>query len=218
MKNHLSHHFFFLCIGITLFILIVITFSLSVRKNEAKITIPDASSEQNRAFFLAAKKQIDVVTSYDFWNGYYGDGGFPPENTGVCSDVIWRAFGETGQDFKAQIEQDIQKNPSAYTSADDTNINFRRVKNIDIFLKHRAQTLENIIIPWNIENLIQWQTGDIVIFDELPENHLWHIGIISDIRRGDGVPYMLDNHGKWVWMTMTPLDWPTNVIGHYRYF
>lgn len=66
MKNHLSHHFFFLCIGITLFILIVITFSLSVRKNEAKITIPDASSEQNRAFFLAAKKQIDVVTSYDF--------------------------------------------------------------------------------------------------------------------------------------------------------
>lgn len=61
--------------------------------------------------------------------------------------MIWRAFGETGQDFKAQIEQDIQKNPSAYTSADDTNINFRRVKNIDIFLKHRAQTLENIIIP-----------------------------------------------------------------------
>jgi uncharacterized protein len=44
-------------------------------------------------------------------------------------------------------------------------------------------------------NLSEWQPGDIVIFDELPSNHLWHIGIISDIRDKDGVPYMLDNHG-----------------------
>jgi hypothetical protein len=74
------------------------------------------------------------------------------------------------------------------------------------------------MIPWDEQNLSEWQTGDIVIFKELPSNHLWHIGMISDERRTDGVPYMIDNHGSGTDITITPLDWPTKIIGHYRYF
>jgi len=59
---------------------------------------------------------------------------------------------------------------------------------------------------------------DIVIFDIMPNKWLWHIWIISDIRRYDWVPYMLDNHWYWVSTRITPLEWPTKIIGHYRYF
>ena len=57
-----------------------------------------------------------------------------------------------------------------------------------------------------------------MIFEVLPANHLWHIGIIADTRRADGVPYMLDNHGNGVGIFITPLEWPTKIIGHFRPF
>lgn len=58
------------------------------------------SSVQARDFFQKAKEQIGVVTTYDLSNGYYGNGGFPPDNTGVCSDVIWRALARKDIDIK----------------------------------------------------------------------------------------------------------------------
>jgi uncharacterized protein YijF (DUF1287 family) len=72
--------------------------------------------------------------------------------------------------------------------------------------------------PWDKINLSDWQTWDIVVFDELSPKNLWHIWIISDKRSPDWVPYMIDNHWYWVSIRITPLDWPTKIIWHYRYF
>ncbi|MBS9784387.1 DUF1287 domain-containing protein [Candidatus Gracilibacteria bacterium] len=182
-----------------------------------KIQIADTATQKAKEFFLAAKKQIGVVKTYDFSNGYYGNGGFPPDDTGVCTDVIWRAYRDIGQDFKAQIIAHHQKNPTLYSNFGDNNISFRRVKNIDIFLKNTQKSLMTQMIPNNEQNLETWQTGDIVIFDRLPSG-LMHIGIISDIRRADGVPYMIDNHGYGTDIRITPLDWQSKIIGHYRVF
>lgn len=57
-----------------------------------------------------------------------------------------------------------------------------------------------------------------MVFDENPIRKLMHIGIISDVRQEDGVPYMIDNHGYGTNILMTPLEWPTKIVGHYRYF
>lgn len=43
------------------------------------------------ALYESARAQIGVVTEYDRSNGYYA-GGEPPPYTGVCTDVISRAF------------------------------------------------------------------------------------------------------------------------------
>lgn len=183
-----------------------------------KIEVPNIATDEAKNFAKNAEKQIGIVTKYDFLNGYYGNGGFPPDDTGVCSDVIWRAFREENIDFKAKIDEHMKKFPHLYASNFDSNINFRRVKNIDIYLQNTAKSLTTEILPWNRENLAEWQVGDIVLFDALPPKNLWHIGIISEKRRADGVPYMIDNHGNGVEIIFTPLDWPTKIVGHYRMF
>ena len=42
---------------------------------------------------LGARKDAKQKPRYD---GAYVDGGYPPEDTGVCTDLIWRAFREAG--------------------------------------------------------------------------------------------------------------------------
>lgn len=190
----------------------------NIRKNTAHVYIDTTASYSGMLLMNAAKKQIGKVTTYDFSNGYYSNWWYPPDNTGVCSDVIWRAFKEMGYDFKKEIMRHHKNFPNFYSNFWDDNINFRRVKNIDTFLRHTTTPLSVTMIPYNTGSLSDWQPWDIVVFDALPPKNLWHIGIIADTRRDDGVPYMIDNHWEGVSISITPLDWPTKIIGHYRYF
>lgn len=185
---------------------------------ENKSVFQITSSESWVLLYKNATKQIWIVTKYDFSNWYYSNWWFPPVGIWVCSDVIRMAYGEMNIDIKKLVDEDISKNPSIYKTNFDSNINFRRVKNLKIFFDRNSKILTNELIPNNIKNLETWQVWDIVIFDELPHNHLWHIWIISPQRRDDWVPYMIDNHWDWVNISITPLDWPTKIIGHYRYF
>jgi uncharacterized protein YijF (DUF1287 family) len=186
--------------------------------HQDKIIIPDLASQNAKAFFEWAKKQIWVVTKYDYSNWYYSNGWYPPEDTGVCSDIIWRTYQNLWYDFKEQFGTDRSKNPNWYDLKADSNIHYRRVKELYTYFSKNGKTLSKEMIPWDIWNLSNWQTGDIVTFSEYSDKHLWHIGIISNIRRNDGVPYMIDNHGKWVNITITPLDWPSKINGHFRIF
>ncbi len=188
------------------------------KKIQYFISIPDTSSDKAKEFVVAAKRQIGVTKTYDFTNGYYGDWWFPPENTWVCTDVIWRAYRNFWMNFKSEIIAHQRLNPDLYENFGDSNISFRRVKNMNIFFKKTTKVLTNNLIPWNEENLLEWQQGDIVIFDALPPKNLWHIWIISDKRNAQWVPYMIDNHWMWTSIRITPLDWKTPIIWHYRSF
>lgn len=184
----------------------------------SQIKIPDTSTDSAKIFLKNAKKQIGVVTKYDLTNGYYSNGWFPPPDTGVCSDVIWRAFDLMDINLKSQIDEHMKKFPNLYQDNFDSNINFRRVKNLKIYFDNNFKKLPNEMISGNGNNLVEWQPGDIIIFDATPPKNLWHIAIISDKRDESGVPFMLDNHGYWVGETMTPLDWKASIVGHYRPF
>ena len=55
--------------------------------------------------------RIDAQNKVNYKSAYY-DGGYPPDNEGVCTDVIWRAFKNAGYILKDLIDIDIQKNPN----------------------------------------------------------------------------------------------------------
>ena len=146
----------------------------------------------------------------------YYRGGYPPPSEGVCTDVIWRAFAHVGYDLKKKLDADIAKNPSLYPRAKkpDPHIDFRRVPNMNVFLKRHAKSLSTKIAPHNKELLAAWQGGDIVVFSN-PD----HIAIVSEKRNDAGIPLLLHNQGPWATEGDDFMDWYNRgIVAHYRFF
>lgn len=160
----------------------------------------------------AARKEVEKRTRYE--SNYYA-GGYPPDDEGVCTDVIWRGLAGAGIDFKSLIDQDIAEYKELYPRVNgtpDPNIDFRRVPNQFVFLKRHAQSLTTELIPYNVENLKEWQPGDIVVF--LDGYH--HVAIISDKRAKDGTPYIIHNSPPFA-AEIKLKSIKTPVAGHFRW-
>ncbi len=152
----------------------------------------------------------------DYKSNYYS-GGYPPEGEGVCTDVVWRGLMAADINLKKQMDEDIYNNINLYPRTvgnPDPNIDFRRVVNQDIFFKRFYEILSTELIPGDVENLLKWQPGDIVVFLDSTE----HVGIISDKRDKEGVPYIIHNsppHAREE--RLTPLTAYKKITGHYRF-
>lgn len=122
------------------------------------------------------------------YDGSYHAGGYPPDQVGVCTDVIWRAFKHAGYCLKDMVNKDIQANKELYPYVKgqaDGNIDFRRVPNLKVYFSRKAVSLT--LDPKQID---QWQPGDIVTFGSK------HIAIVSDRRNRQGIPYIIHNGGQ----------------------
>lgn len=131
--------------------------------------------------------RIEAENNPDYKSAYYA-GGYPPDNEGVCTDVVWRAFKNAGYYLKDLIDEDIKNNVNEYPRVQgkpDSNIDFRRVPNLITFFTRNATSLTT-----NLNQIDQWQPGDIVTFGNS------HVGIISDKRNSKGIPYLLHNGGQ----------------------
>lgn len=158
--------------------------------------------------------RLDAANKPAYTNKYYS-GGYPPDNEGVCTDVVWRSFKKAGYNFKEMIDKDIKGNVGQYPRVEgkpDPNIDFRRVPNLVTFFTRNAQLLTLEIKAKDIDNLKQWQGGDIVTFD-----HPQHVVIISDKRRKDGIPYIIHNPGPYSVEEDKLLKWMPKITGHFRY-
>lgn len=134
---------------------------------------------------IGAKEEAKRAPKYK--NAYYA-GGYPPDDEGVCTDVIWRAFKNAGYNLKDMVDEDIKNNVESYPRVQgkpDTNIDFRRVGNLKTFFERKATNLTT-----DLSQIAQWQPGDIVTFG------ISHIGIISDKRNKKGIPYLIHNGGQ----------------------
>lgn len=122
------------------------------------------------------------------YNGKYWETGYPPDEIGVCTDVVWRAFRQAGYNLRAMVDQDILARPKAYPNIvePDSNIDFRRVQNLHTFFETYAVSL-----TLDTNDIAEWQPGDIVIF-----GNDWHIGIVSDKRSKTGQSYIIHNQGQ----------------------
>ena len=132
---------------------------------------------------FGARKYVNSGLKYK--SAYYG-GGYPNDEYSVCTDVIWTAFQNAGYSLKDLIDEDIAHFPDLYSLDEpDPNIDFRRVKNLKVFFNHHAESL-----TLNINEIDQWMSGDIVTFSPS------HIGIISDKRNSDGIPFLIHHGGQ----------------------
>ena len=151
----------------------------------------------------------DYIATKPYYKSAYYVCGYPNDGNGICTDVIWQALKAAGYNLKDLVDRDILAAPSAYpnVAAPDPNIDFRRVTNLDAYLRRHAQ-----VLTCSLDDPAQWQPGDIVVFGDMD-----HIGICSDRRNRSGVPFLI-HHGN-------PVDGAVEhddmrkmpITGHYRW-
>lgn len=135
-------------------------------------------------------------------------GGYPPDNKGVCTDVVWRAFRQAGYSLKDMVDEDIKENVDLYPAVNrhpQPDIDFRRVRNLKVYFQRHA-----VCLPCDFSDSAKWQPGDIVIFNDE------HIGILSDKRNIKGFPYLIHNGGQ-PQREENKLIYQGKVTGHYRF-
>ena len=148
---------------------------------------------------------IDYINTKPKYKSKYYQNGYPDDGYGTCTDVVGFALKSAGYDLIELVNEDIQKYPDDYDiDVIDKNIDFRRVKNLEIYFKHNAKALTT-----DIYDIVNWQGGDIVIFDN-------HIGIVSDRRNREGIPYIIHHSGPWQRSYEEDILENYKVLGHYR--
>jgi uncharacterized protein YijF (DUF1287 family) len=159
-------------------------------------------------FLSGAKKDAQNKPVYD---DRYWENGYPPDNIGVCTDVIWRAFRVAGYSLRKMVDNDIHLRPDAYPNIiePNNNIDFRRVVNLRVFFEEYAVSLTKD--PAKTE---EWQSGDIVIFCNR-SGRPSHIAMVSDKRRDDGVSLIIHNGGQEE--REEDYLYKMKIIGHYRF-
>jgi uncharacterized protein YijF (DUF1287 family) len=168
-------------------------------------------------FVSAAIERTKHSVTYD---GSYVSISYPngdvPNNIGVCADVIIRAYRKIGIDLQKLVHEDMKMNFSKYPSKrvwglnkPDTNIDHRRVLNLQVFFSRHGKTIKVSDDPKS------YLPGDIVVWI-VPEN-LPHIGVVTDrYSFFSRIPKIIHNIGKGPVLENMLFDY--KIIGHYRYF
>lgn len=165
----------------------------------------------------AARTQIGVTLGYD---GAYRKlaypGGDVQMSTGVCSDVVIRAYRALGLDLQKLVHEDMAQHFALYPHQwglkhPDTNIDHRRVPNLQVFFARHGKSL-----PVTSDGA-DYVPGDIVTWDLTPLAHpLPHIGIVSDKLSADGSHRLvIHNIGQGAQEEDTLFTY--KITGHYRY-
>lgn len=146
-----------------------------------------------------------IATEPKYKSKYYA-GGYPDDEYGVCTDVVAQGLLHAGYDLQQLVDADIAANPDLYdVEKADPNIDFRRVRNLIVYFSNHA-----ISLTTDISQIDQWQGGDIIVFEK-------HIGIISDKRNKDGVPFII-HHANPAQRQYEEdiLEYRNDIIGHFR--
>ena len=179
---------FFLIISLLLCLLIgstVFAFLRSDGKGEENGDSLRKQYLQGFSIMMAAKVYISNENlRYD--DSYFA-GGYPPDDIGVCTDVVWKGLAVIDVSLKDLVDADIAENPQAYSqvvSVPDPNIDFRLVPVLEVFFQRNAQVLTT-----DPDAVLAWQPGDLVTFESS------HIAVVSNLRNIWGRPYIIQ-HGK----------------------
>lgn len=170
-------------------------------------------SDSTKDLVHAARSQIGKTVRYD---SSYQRLDFPegdvPMDRGVCTDVIIRAMRKAfNLDLQKLVHEDMKRNFPKYPQNwglqhPDTNIDHRRVPNLQTFFKRRGWSLDISDSPED------YAPGDIVTCIVPP--HLPHIMIVSDRQDRNGTPYIIHNIGAGVKEESHLFEF--ELTGHYR--
>jgi len=173
--------------------------------------LPTATAEAYR-LVEAAQAQVGVTISYD--PAYvvidYPGGDVPPE-TGVCTDVVIRAFRGVGVDLQQAVHEDISDDFGAYPrlwglDAPDPNIDHRRVPNLQRYFERQGWAL-----PVS-ESGADYRPGDVVTWKVAGRPH---VGIVSGEPASSGGHYrIVHNFGRGA--VVEDILFRFEITGHYR--
>jgi uncharacterized protein YijF (DUF1287 family) len=153
-----------------------------------------AESRWTKKLVRAARRQIGVTTGYDpayVTLGY--PGGDVERATGVCTDVVIRAYRDAfDMDLQVLVHEDMKAAFANYPkiwglSRADRNIDHRRVPNLERYFERKGLERES---PGRRED---WQAGDLVTMrlgGRLP-----HIAIFSGHDKLTGTAMFIHNIG-----------------------
>lgn len=155
------------------------------------------------------------------YNGAYVSILYPkgdvPATQGVCTDVIIRAYRKLGIDLQKEVHEDMKRNFSKYPKTwglkkTDTNIDHRRVPNLETFFTRKGQELPVT------QNTSDFKTGDLVTW--IINGKLPHIGIVTHLKSspdasGGKRPLMVHNIGAG--QVLEDCLFSYKIVGHYRY-
>lgn len=161
----------------------------------------------------AARTQIGVTVLYDpsyVKLGY--PGGDVPQDRGVCTDVVVRAYRKLGTDLQVLVNQDMKRAWSAYPNTwrlkgTDRNIDHRRVPNLATFFTRHGQVVRDL------KTSAAFLPGDIVTWRLA--SGVPHIGLVSDRKGDSGAPMVIHNIGSGAQEEDVLFGYA--VTGHYRY-
>lgn len=140
-------------------------------------------------------------------------GGDVPGNIGVCTDVVIRSYRALGIDLQKNVHEDMKAYFGQYPkdwglSRTDTNIDHRRVPNLETFFERHGQSFGPSTNPADFE------PGDLVTW-RLNGSNLPHIGVVTYKKSSRGVPLIVHNIGAGPRLEDILFD--HKMIGHYRY-
>jgi hypothetical protein len=128
-----------------------------------------------------------------------------PDDRGVCTDTVIRAFRHAGVDLQVEVHEDIAAHFDAYPKAwgltrPDRNIDHRRVPNLETFFRRRggARILSTKASDYLPGDIVSWR---------LTGGGLPHIGVVTRKRR-QGAPIVAHNIGAGTQEEPCLFDWP----------
>ena len=138
-----------------------------------------------------------------------------PDNIGVCTDVIIRAYRKLGIDLQRLVHEDMVKDFASYPSkrmwglsSTDKNIDHRRVPNLQTFFSRHGKNLKIS------RRANDYQAGDLVTW--LVNGNLPHIGIVAKQKNSDSqTPLIIHNIGAGPQLQDMLFSFP--ITGHYRF-
>jgi uncharacterized protein len=165
------------------------------------------------ALIAAAESQVGVTTSYDpTYVKLAFPGGDVPLNTGVCTDVIVRAYRGIGIDLQVAVNEDMRANFSKYPKSwglkrPDPNIDHRRALNLERYFQRQGGKL----VVSDVES--HYQPGDLVSWSVGGRPH---IGLVSNQRVDSADRFLIiHNVGSGARIEDVLFAWP--ITAHHRW-
>ncbi|WP_130734218.1 DUF1287 domain-containing protein [Flavobacterium sp. J27] len=183
------------------------------KQNQKKVAIqqPKTFSEKlSNAAIAIIDPEVVYTPTYVTLKYPNGD---VPSKTGVCTDVIIRAYRKLNIDLQQEVHEDMKAHFSQYPKiwglkSTDKNIDHRRVPNLEVFFERKGKKLALS------QNPNDYKTGDLVtwmIADKLP-----HIGIVTHLKSTDGKrPMIVHNVGGG--QVLQDCLFSYTIVGHFRY-
>jgi uncharacterized protein YijF (DUF1287 family) len=203
-------------ITLLLFAILLAGFSQKEKNKPQALNTETIATTFEEKLSKAAISIIDPTILYDpsYISIKYPNGDVP-KNKGVCTDVVIRSYRKLSIDLQKEVHEDMKANFSKYPNLKkwgmtktDTNIDHRRVQNLEIFFERKGVKLSVT------KNANDYKTGEIVTW--MINGNLPHIGIITNKKSIDGERYLIV-HNIGNGQIHEDCLFSYTIVGHFKY-